>query len=208
MTSSHPTKQALLRSALKFAETMAPTEITSEQILADSGVSKGSLYHHFVDFPDLIEQAQVFLFSAYVGESIEAINSLITQTSSRQEVLGGLKAIARAPQMPSPEKVRSILIESIAKSIRSDRMRELMAVEQEKLVEAISDLFREAQERGWANPKLNPRVVAVFIIANSLGQIVDDLSSEHIDRESWYRLFDRVLENVLFKVDETVGESL
>ncbi|MEI6680793.1 MAG: TetR/AcrR family transcriptional regulator [Mariniphaga sp.] len=187
---------------------MAPTEITSEQILADSGVSKGSLYHHFVDFPDLIEQAQVFLFSAYVGESIEAINSLITQTSSRQEVLGGLKAIARAPQMPSPEKVRSILIESIAKSIRSDRMRELMAVEQEKLVEAISDLFREAQERGWANPKLNPRVVAVFIIANSLGQIVADLSSEHIDRESWYRLFDRVLENVLFKVDETVGESL
>ena len=59
MDSLHPTKRALITTVLEQLKTLKPSEITSESVLDKSGISKGSLYHHFEDFDDLIETAQV-----------------------------------------------------------------------------------------------------------------------------------------------------
>jgi len=194
----HPTKQSLIKSAVGFLETMSPEEITSELVLADSGISKGSLYHHFSDFPDLIEHAQVFMFSRYVGHSVAAINNLLHEARDREDVLAGLREITRASQSPSLSRMRFIRIGAIAKSVRIERMRHLMGAEQERLTESLADLFRESQERGWGNPNVQPRNVAVFIQAYTIGKVVDDLTSFHMDEEKWYALIDKILETVLF----------
>lgn len=198
LNSLHPTKQTLIKSAVKFLETTAPEEITGEQILADSGISKGSLYHHFADFPDLIEHAQVYMFSRYVGFSVEAINTLLHNAKDRESVLKGLQEITRASQSPNLNRMRSIRISAIAKSIRIERMRILVGVEQERLTEALADLFRESQERGWGNPRLDPKTVAVFIQSYTIGKVLDDLTPTHMDEEKWYLLIDTILANVLF----------
>ena len=66
MDSLHPTKRALVQTVLDQLKTKKPSDLTSELILETSGISKGSLYHHFEDFDDLIETAQVFRYAAYV----------------------------------------------------------------------------------------------------------------------------------------------
>ena len=198
ISSLHPTKRTLVKSAVKLLETSAPEDITSEQILADSGISKGSLYHHFADFPDLIEQAQVYMFSRYVGFSVEAINTLLHNATDRESILAGLREISRASQAPSLNRMRAIRISAIAKSVRIDRMRNLMGAEQERLTDALADLYRESQERGWGNPRLDPKTVAVFIQSYTIGKVLDDLTPQRMDEEKWYFLIDKILETILF----------
>ena len=203
----HPTKQTLINSAVNFLETLAPEEITGELILADSGISKGSLYHHFSDFPDLIEHAQVFMFSRYVELSVAAINTLLHDAKDRESILVGLREVIRASQSPALNRMRYVRISAIAKSVRIERMRKLMSAEQERLTEALADLFRESQERGWGNPRLDPVTVAVFIQSFTIGKVVDDLTQQHIDEQKWYQLIDLIFETVFFPAN-LHGESV
>ncbi len=56
---SHPTKEELIQTVVVLLEGTTLNQITSEQVLAISGISRGSLYHHFEDFSELLELAQV-----------------------------------------------------------------------------------------------------------------------------------------------------
>ncbi len=57
--SVHPTKTHLIETAVKLLDTQLPHEIAVDEILDKSGISKGSLYHHFEDLAELLEAAQV-----------------------------------------------------------------------------------------------------------------------------------------------------
>ena len=70
--------------------------------------------------------------------------------------------------------------------------------EQERLTEALADLFREAKERGWGNPNIEPRTAAVLVQAYTLGKIVDDFTEEHLNHEDWIKLIDDLVEKVIF----------
>ena len=76
MESLHPTKRALVATVLEFLKDTKPSDLTSEAILAKSGISKGSLYHHFEDFDDLIETAEVIKYAAYVDQSIHLLTKV------------------------------------------------------------------------------------------------------------------------------------
>lgn len=197
----HPTKQSLVKSAVKYLQTMPAEEITSELVLADSGISKGSLYHHFEDFSDLIEHAQVYMFSHYVENSILALNSVLELSTDRNSLVAGLREVTRVSQSPEHSQIRRIRIGAIDKAARVERMRRLLGAEQEKLTDCLADLFRESQERGWGHPRLQPRNVAVLIQSYTIGKVVDDLTPQHMDEERWYQLIDEIVEKVLYPID-------
>ena len=55
----HPTKALLIATTVTLLDTKLPNEIAVDEILEASGISKGSLYHHFEDLGELLEIAQV-----------------------------------------------------------------------------------------------------------------------------------------------------
>ena len=59
---------------------------TVEQLLEKSNISKGSLYHHFDDFHDVIMQAQVLRFARYVEEDITALTNVLLASTSREDM--------------------------------------------------------------------------------------------------------------------------
>ena len=70
---THPTKRHLIETATALIEEHGAQGFTVEQLLEMSHISKGSLYHHFHDFSDVIEQAQVARFSRYVDQDVVAL---------------------------------------------------------------------------------------------------------------------------------------
>ena len=65
-TRVHPTKALLISTTVKLLDTKLPNEIAVDEILETSGISKGSLYHHFEDLSELLEVAQVERYAAWV----------------------------------------------------------------------------------------------------------------------------------------------
>ena len=198
MNTLHPTKQALISTVVELLNTKGPEEINSDEVLEFSGISKGSLYHHFQDFSELIEQALIVRFASFVDSSVEMLKKVITSSKSREELLVALKHVTRVTQAPEMRSNRIERISAISSAMRNERMADALGVEQERLTQALADLYRESQERGWGDPKIDPRVVGVMVQSYTIGKVVDDFTPEHMDGEAWSLVIDEVLEKVFF----------
>ena len=194
----HPTKQTLIMTAVGLLEANPTAETTSEQILEVSGISKGSLYHHFEDFSELMEYAHVFIFTREVEKSIAAMNMMLLQSKTREDLVGFLSKVTRRSQSPDMKSLRNFRLVTVAKTVTNLRLRKFLAEEQLRLTGALADLYREAQERGWANPALNPTTVAIFVEAYTMGKVVDEIATTHMDPEDWYSIVDQTIEKILF----------
>ena len=202
MPSLHPTKQTLLDTVVQLLDIKSPSEINSEEVLEISGISKGSLYHHYSDFSELIEQALIVRFGRYVDTSVSALSDVIRKAKSKTELLEGLKEVTRSSQSVELQASRYERLTSMATAVRSPRMKAAMGIEQERLTEALADLFRESQERGWGAKNIDPRVVAVMVQSYTMGKVVDDITPNHMNHDGWVSVVDTILERVFFTEGE------
>ena len=192
----HPTRGLLVDFAVAALEHQMPEEVTVDEIVAASGLTKGAIYHHFTDFAELIEAALVVRFSRYVDESIETLTQVATSARSRKEVLDGMAVITAATQDPSRKSIRFARAHVLTLASVNPRLGAALDSEQLRLTDALAGLIADAQEKGWFNREFDPRAAAVLIQAYTLGRIVDDITTEPVDPAEWQRLIMRVIERV------------
>ena len=192
MRDTHPTKVHLIDAAAVLIDEHGSQGFTVEQLLETSNISKGSLYHHFEDFHDVIMQAQVLRFARYVEEDIAALTNVLLAATSREDMFSRLDLISRATHDPARSVRRADRIE-----IHSEKMKNALAPTQARLTGAIADLVREMKAKEFVSGDLDPGSVAVFIQAYSLGLIVNDVSNEPIDMEKWHTMISRMTRGLL-----------
>ncbi len=173
-----------------------PDKVHIDEVILESGISKGSLYHHFQDFSDLIEAALIRRFSIHVDRNIEMIERLLVNSSNKEDFIEGLKGVTRATQDPALAKNRFERARALGMAGSNLRFREALSVEQDRLTSALEDLFRESQNRGWLASGYSPRAGAVMIQAYTLGQAINDVSDTKYDNEDWIALVDQMLDRV------------
>ena len=194
----HPTKDELIKTVVALLDHLTLDEITSEKVLEISGISRGSLYHHFEDFAELLELAQVRRFSKYVNKSIQVLSELFNSIDSREELLLRLREFSQTFQAPELADSRIERLTAISKVVHNPRMATALGNEQERLTETIADLFRDLQLRNLGNPALAPRTAAVLFQAYTLGRAVDDFTPGRIDQENWLYAVSLMVENIFF----------
>jgi len=194
----HPTKEIMVRCVINLTKTQGIETITSDQVLEISRISKGSMYHHFKDFNELIEVAESVIFASVVDDVISRLSTALSISKSREDFLTAIAAITYGNQTPEKVEDRLSRITYLAQAISSERMKLSMGAEQERLTQGIADLIREAQERGWANPNLNALAASIFLQAFTVGRVIDYISDERVDDESWIFLIAQVVDRVIF----------
>ena len=197
MRDTHPTKVHLTEAAARLIDEHGSQGFTVEQLLESSNISKGSLYHHFDDFHDVIMHAQVMRFARYVEEDIEALTRVLLAATSREDMFDRIDFISRATHDAARYVRRADRIEILAGARHSEKMKNALAPTQARLTGAIADLVREMKAKDFVNQDLDPGSVAVFIQAYSLGLIVNDVSNEQVDLENWHALISRMTRGLL-----------
>lgn len=189
----HPTREKLIEVVTTMLEHRRMQDITSDDVLTASGVSRGSLYHHFEDFPELLEVAMVRRFSAFVDLSISEARDAVQSAASREELAEALRKITRRVNSPSVRTIRSYRVQLLAMSAGNRRLSLVLAQEQQRLTDAIADQFLAAQRKGLMAPSFDPMAAAVFIQAYVLGRILDDVAERHVEEAQWNALVARAL---------------
>ena len=193
----HPTKVHLIEVTAALIDEHGSQGFTVEQLLEKSNISKGSLYHHFEDFHDVIMQAQVQRFARYVEEDIEALTRVLLAVFSREDMFDRLDLISRATHDSARSSRRADRIEILAGARHSEKMKNALAPTQARLTGAIADLVREMKAKDFVSQDLDSTAVAVFIQAYSLGLVVNDVSNEQVDLEKWHALISRMTRGLL-----------
>ena len=189
----HPTKQLLLETAVSLIDEFGPQGFTVDNLLDASKISKGSLYHHFEDFHDVIEQAQVSRFARFVDEDIQVLTSLLTSAGSREELGQRFAQVVASSAAPGRAEARADRASIVGLSRHSKKFANSLAIEQQRLTDSLADVAREMQERGWINADLDVVALATFVQAYSLGAVLNDVTEKPISAERWATFIGYVL---------------
>ena len=194
---NHPTKEALLDYVSALLESKNPSEVRSDEVLEATSISKGSLYHHFADFSDLIEEALVWRFSKSIDLAVNVLFVALKAAASQEE----FRSILLARQRFVADHDESLFRDRIniqSMSLASPRFLEKIAVQQERLTLGWMDLIANVQEKGWGNHKIDSRAMAVLIQSTAVGPIIDRMSVTHIEPQLWQNLVNQFIADLLF----------
>lgn len=192
----HPTKKLLVETVAAIMDTKAPEEISAEEVLTTSGISKGSMYHHFKDLNELIETAQVVRFAHWVDVSIQNMSLIIRATNSKEELLAALEKVTENTQGINRRPSRIERAGALSRRKASETYYKLIGQESDRLMDGLEDLAREAQEKGFFAKRHNPRAIALMVQAYTLGKIVDDYSLNPVPESEWNTLISDILKRV------------
>jgi AcrR family transcriptional regulator len=181
----HPTKARLIETTATLLEAQFPDTIQVDEILEKSGISKGSLYHHFEDLGELLEAAQVERYAEWVDRSIGLLTPVLSQAKTRDDIIEGLRRATIYTQSAEYKGARFQRTRTLANAETSPRFQKALGLEQERLTAALEDLVQEAKNKGLFKEELDARVVAVFIQSYTLGKIVDDIAPNPMGQENW-----------------------
>lgn len=198
----HPTKAGLVLDVVNRLDTQKPWEIISDAVLESTGISKGSLYHHFENFDHLMETAQVVRYARYMDATIEQIQEIWKSHTSKEDFIQRLDAFTRRMQVRARSKFRLERARILAAAEGNARFEAALAVESDRLTTALADVVKDAMIAGIFRRDNDPRAVAVFIQAYTLGRAVDDYNDLHpMDDGRWADLIERIVRNVLVEPD-------
>jgi len=193
----HPTKTKLRDAVVGMMEATAPEDIHSEFVLQETGISRGSLYHHYEDFTDLLEDAMLYRFSAGVEASTGAIENIVATAGDREEFFSMLEGVTRATQARRRADVRFDRARMLAMAQHNERFSKKLGLVQDQLTDSLTNCIAQAQGKGWVNPNFQARTLAVFIQAYTLGKIVDDVGEHPMDDSDWDALITLIADRAL-----------
>lgn len=182
---SDDTRAALIEATITLLDEGGEQGLRIAEICRRSGISVGSLYHHFGSRDGLVKAARARQFrashSTYGGSFVE----LATRAESAQEFVAGLREIL--PLLHSREREterlrRFAYIGSAA--TRPDLLDEIRAQETE-LVTSGAELAQTLIDRGWVKSGVSARALTAFSVALELGAVVLDLDMKQSEDEWW-----------------------
>lgn len=188
LSAFHPTKKLLVETVVDLLDSKKPTEILAEEVLEISGVSKGSMYHHFEDLQELVETAQLIRYSKWIDASIQFMTTYVLAANSRESFIESLRKLTELTQAADRKGARAERALALAACFENPRMAKAMGLETQRHTDALADIIHEVQNRGLVREDVDSKAVALFIQSYTLGKMVNDYNPTPVSDEVWINL--------------------
>ena len=192
----HPTHDRLVEAAISLMSEHLPENISVDMILRQSGVSKGSMYHHFENLADLLETALIHNFASTVDSNIALMRNLLDNARTGSEFYHYINQFNALTQSQARVDTRFDRIRLISLVHKNARLAQRLAGEQARLTNGYAELFRIAQSKGWMDTDFDPGAASVLIQAYTLGKVVDDVVDTPMDPDAWHNLIMKIVVRV------------
>lgn len=165
--------------------TKKPSEILADEVLETSGVSKGSMYHHFEDLQELVETAQIYRYSKWIDASIDFLTNYVAKARTQDELRKALRTLTEQTQSDERKDARAERAQALAACLHNPRMAKQMGAETQRLTDAIADVTEEVKNKGLFRSDVNAKALATFIQGYTLGKIVNDYNPTGVHESEW-----------------------
>lgn len=179
----------LIDAALRVILEHGVDAVRIEDVVAEVGVTKGSLYWHFEDREALVKAALAEHIRRLNAATIAGVSEALDDSAGKDDYLARIMTYVADPF--DAEQVRdrwgrlAILVETRNHPDLAEMMRDVQA----RNLEVFVELMSEAQRRGALRADLDPRAVAVALNAMFLGSNIIDVLGEHApEPQAWWEL--------------------
>jgi AcrR family transcriptional regulator len=195
----HPTRDLIVATAATLMKAKGVGALHIDDILEETGLSRGALYHHFKNVDEIIESALLATYAEGINANIQFVRNVLASAKTADEFRTGVFnaniAYARNEQLRDVRKLRA---HAMATTATAPMLKDALAHQQQLLTNEYINVISEAQKNGWVRESLDPTALATFIQAYSFGVIVDDVSESHVHADKWISIIEDFYDNCVF----------
>lgn len=179
----------LVDAALRIILDRGIDAVRLDDIVAEVGVTKGSLYWHFADREALVKEALAEYIRRENAATVAAMSEAITEATSKDDYLARIAPYIVNPYDNNQVEQRwqrlAILVEVRKDPELSAMMTDLLS----RSLAVYEELMRSAHENGILRVELDPKAVAVALnVINTGSNIISLLGDEAPDEGAWWSL--------------------
>jgi AcrR family transcriptional regulator len=167
-----------------------------DEVQRRSGVSSGSIYHHFGDRDGLIAAAQVDRFDRVVRDDAAGLVDTLFGAATRGDPNIYLEAVRRQSAtvvLPERTRIRWARVTALSSAWQRRDLFTALGASFSVLIDALTEGARRLQSLGVMHDGLDPRAVAIFSQIHSLGLLLNDLDPDPVTNEEWVGLMQHMM---------------
>ena len=182
------TREALLAAAIAELTARPEAEFRVENILAATGASFSSLYHHFGSREGLIIEAQIAIFKSPISKDVVPFTTAAARVSTFAELTAVLASAIAGASRADNVKARAAQLAILAAANSRPVLAAAIAKEQAEVTAQIAATFEGLEARGVIEPQVTPTLIGQFIQVTILGQSVLDIGAGPVELAAWQDL--------------------
>lgn len=179
----------LIDAALSIILEHGVDAVRVDDIVAEVGVTKGSLYWHFEDRNALIKAALAEHIQRLNAETVIGVSDAIDQSNQKDAYLARVAPYIADPYNADQVRERWARLAILIETRNHPELVEMMRDVQARNLEVFVELMTQAQRSGVLRQDLDPRAVAVALNAMYLGSnIIDVVGDSAPTPDAWWSL--------------------
>jgi len=180
------TVERAIGATIEIIEELGAEWVRLAEVSKRSGVSNGSLIHHFGNLDTLVGAAHVVRYERVVDARLERAAEFVRTGGDGEAVLAVLDRFA---EDTVPGTIRRARIRALSHARHRPEVRAMLG----ELIRGVRDRFAALLDQGLASGALDRPVdagaVAVFHQTYALGRCVDDLVDDPLPEADWSAFF-------------------
>jgi AcrR family transcriptional regulator len=185
---SESTVDLVLKAVIRRLEESGESHLTIDDILLETGVSKGSLYYHFGDREGLIYAARIAQYSTYLQNDSEELRSGLLTCTTFDQFVENLLGLTILSMQKNDRKIRAMRLNAISSAYGRPDLWYALQEKQHQYTNVITEFFQYGQKMGWVRTDVTAHALGVFVQGHALSRILVDLDHNELEAESWVKV--------------------
>jgi AcrR family transcriptional regulator len=172
------TMETLIRFGVEELQRSGSIDFNLENVLRESGVARGSLYHHFGSRHGLISHCEAVLLKSSLKTENEFIRTVIDSGKSGEELFELLASFTRINGSEALREQRGRRVRTLAAAVEDEALKKLIAESQMKGSAFLVESFALAKDKGIIDPRVPLDALVYLMQAMFLGRILVDITGD------------------------------
>lgn len=190
---AHDTVRAAVEATAGLLDRHPAHKVTLEAVRRRSGVSQGSLSHHFGTRDGLVAAAQVERYVRSCSSDAAFLSRLEGSMTGPEPFARVMLGLLDDILTPERREARWMRIAAVASGLGNDELLATLRHCYSALTDQMTVFAVEARDNGVLNPDIDPRTMAALLSIQAQGLVLDDLSGDAGSASGWLHLHTRLV---------------
>lgn len=160
------------------------------EVSSRSGVSNGSLLHHFGSLDALLSTAEAMRYERAISARLSAAREMVVASGDLAALRGVVEQAAQAVAAGSFDELRWVRLSALSFARHRAELQEVLGGTIRSLRDELADLFRDLRAKDLVRYDVPAGAATAFLHGHTVGRLVEDIIDDRLPAEQWVRLLD------------------
>ena len=172
------------------------------RVIEQSGVSRGSVYHHFINREGTIAAVETKRLLEDLNNANIVLRTFVSSATSIDEILDGVKFLLESTATEEARETRRRRNVTTVNARAIPVLAQVISLREAEGDAHVAETIRLATERGIFHPRLPARGIAHFVSSLFAGRLVVDLLNDPEADAAWIDVTIEALRHLLAPTEQ------